>query len=162
MLAIDGVQGFRDRVGQELGVSDWYLVTQDEIDAFAAATDDFERIHVDPRRARETPFGRTIAHGLLTLSLGPKFSYEMLQVDGVPLHLNYGFDRVRFVTPLPVGSRVRMRARLTDVSDVELGVLTTIEQTFEREGQEEPVCVAQSRFMYFSTDPVDSNQSRAK
>lgn len=162
MIVFDGVEGFRDRVGAELGVSAWYLITQDEIDAFAAATGNCELFHVDPERAGETPSEMTIAHGLLTLSLGPKFSYEMVQLDGVPLHLNYGFDRVRFISPLPVGSRVRMRARLIDVRDVHQGVLTTIEQTFEREGQDGSVCVAQSRFLYFSTDPADRNDSRIK
>jgi acyl dehydratase len=162
MLAIDGVQGFRDRVGQELGVSEWYLITQEEIDAFASATGDPVSSQIDPEHGRGTHAGVVTAHPLLTLSLGPKFSYEMVSVDGVPLHLNYGFDRVRFVAPLPVGSRVRMRARLTAVADVESGVLTTIEQTFEREGDQRPVCVAQSRFMYFSPDSSPAERSRLK
>src|ERR687889_2683031 len=112
MLTITGVEGLRARAGKELGVSEWHEVTQDRINAFAAATDDYERIHVDPERAAETPFGVTIAHGLYTLSLGPKFLYEIFTMTGHSLGLNYGFDRVRFLTPVRVGSRIRMSARL--------------------------------------------------
>jgi acyl dehydratase len=153
VLAITGADGLRAPAGQELGVSAWHAVLQAAIDAFAAATDDFERIHVDPARGRETPFGTTIAHGLYTLSLGPKFLYELIAVEDAPLALNYGFDRVRFVAPLPVGSRVRMRATLTSVDEVEGGVLARILQTFEREGQEKPVCVADALCLYYDAAP---------
>jgi acyl dehydratase len=146
MLTISGVEGLRSRVGEELGVSDWHEVTQRHIDAFASATDDYERIHVDPERAKETPWGVTIAHGLYTLSLGPKFLYTIFAMEDVPLALNYGFDKVRFITPVPVGSRVRMRATLAAVED---SGRTRIIQTFEREGQDKPVCVAESLVMYF-------------
>jgi acyl dehydratase len=146
MLTISGVEGLRSRVGEELGVSDWHEVTQRHIDAFASATDDYERIHVDPERAKETPWGVTIAHGLYTLSLGPKFLYEMFSTEDIPLALNYGFDKVRFISPVPVGSRVRMRATLAAVED---SGRTRIVQTFEREGQDKPVCVAESLVMYF-------------
>jgi len=149
MLTISGIEDLRSRAGEELGVSAWHEVTQARIDAFAAATDDYERIHVDPERAKETPWGVTIAHGLYTLSLGPKFLYEMFEMAGVPLALNYGFDRVRFISPVPVGSRVRMRAVLKAVEDTPGGVRARVEQTFEREGQEKPVCVAESLVMYF-------------
>jgi acyl dehydratase len=148
MLTISGVEGLRSRVGEQLGISDWHEVTQDAIDAFAAATDDYERIHVDPERARETPWGVTIAHGLYTLSLGPKFLYEMFAMEDVPLALNYGFNKVRFISPLPVGSRVRMRAVLKAVDDVPGGARATVGQTFEREGQEKPICVAESVVIY--------------
>jgi acyl dehydratase len=151
MLTISGIDGLRSRVGEELGVSDWHEVTQGHIDAFAAATDDYERIHVDPERAKETPWGVTIAHGLYTLSLGPKFLYEMFEMTDVPLALNYGFDKVRFITPVPVGSRVRMRAALTAVEDTGNGVRARVLETFEREGQEKPVCVAESVVMYFES-----------
>jgi acyl dehydratase len=153
MLTISGIEGLRSRAGEELGVSAWHEVTQAHIDAFAAATDDYERIHVDPERAKETPWGVTIAHGLYTLSLGPKFLYEMFAMADVPLALNYGFDRVRFISPLPVGSRVRMRAVLKAVEDTAGGVRARVEQTFEREGQEKPVCVAESLVMYFGETP---------
>ena len=153
MLTITGVAGLRARAGQELGVSAWHEVTQDRINAFAEATDDYERIHIDPERAKETPFGVTIAHGLYTLSLGPKFLYEIFAMEDVPLALNYGFDRVRFIAPVPVGSRVRMRAVLKAVEETAGGVRARVEQTFEREGQDKPVCVAESLVLYFGDAP---------
>jgi acyl dehydratase len=149
MESIDGTIGLRARVGEELGVSDWFQITQDGINAFAAATDDYERLHVDPEWAAETPFGVTIAHGLFTLSLGPKFLYEIVSVDQVSLGLNYGFDRVRFVSPVRVGSRVRMRARLTGVDEVRGGVRAYVEQTFEIDGHERPACVADWVLLYY-------------
>ena len=154
MLTISGVEGLRSRAGEELGVSDWHEVTQAAIDAFAAATDDYERIHIDPERAKETPWGVTIAHGLYTLSLGPKFLYEIFSMEDVPLALNYGFNKVRFISPLPVNSRVRMRALLKSVEDKDGGVVVTIGETFEREGQDKPICVAESVVLYFNEDPA--------
>jgi acyl dehydratase len=157
MLKISGTEELRQRVGAQLGVSEWHEVTQELIDRFAAATDDYERIHVDPERAKETPFGVTIAHGLYTLSLGPKFLYEIYEMADVKLGLNYGFNRVRFIAPVRVGSRVRMRARLLSLTEVPApaadglggGVRATVEQTFEIEGEEKPACVAESVVMYF-------------
>jgi acyl dehydratase len=154
MLTISGVEGLRSRAGEELGVSDWHEVTQDAINAFAAATDDYERIHVDPERALQTPWGVTIAHGLYTLSLGPKFLYTIFAMEDVPLALNYGFNKVRFVSPLPVNSRVRMRASLKSVEDKDGGVVVTIGQTFEREGQDKPICVAESVVLYYDSEPA--------
>jgi len=144
MLTITGIDELKSRVGQELGVSDWHEVTQAEIDAFAEATDDHQWIHVDPERAAQTPFGGTIAHGLYTLSLGPKFSYAMFSLEGVAFGLNYGYEKVRFPAPVPVGSKVRMRATLAAVDDVPGGVQFRVTQTFEREGGDKPVCVAES------------------
>jgi len=144
MLTINGIDGLRDHVGEELGISAWHEVTQEEIDAFAAATGDYQWIHVDPERAKQTPFGGTIAHGLYTLSLGPRFTYAMFTIAGIAFAVNYGYDRVRFPAPLPVGSRVRMRATLSSVEDVPGGVQFKITQTFETEGGEKPVCVAES------------------
>jgi acyl dehydratase len=157
MLTITGIEGLRQRVGEELGVSEWHEVTQEAINAFAAATDDYEQIHVNPERAKQTPFGVTIAHGLYTLSLGPKFLYELYEMDDVSLGLNYGFNRVRFVSPVPVGSRVRMRARLLSVDDAngrsldqpKGSVLVTIEETFEINGQANPACVAEALVVYY-------------
>ena len=143
-LALHGVEELRSRLGQELGVSAWHQVTQEEIDAFAQVTGDNYWIHVDPDRARSTPFGSTIAHGLLTLSLGPRFSYEIYEVTGIAFGVNYGYGRVRFPAPLPVGSRVRMRATLTAVDEVPGGVQVTVTQTFERDGSDKPVCVAEA------------------
>jgi acyl dehydratase len=141
---ITGIDELNAHVGQELGVSDWYEVTQDVIDRFAEVTQDFQWIHVDVEKAKETPFGGTIAHGLFTLSLGPKFSYEILDIQGFAFGVNYGYDKVRFPAPLPVGSKVRMRATLTKVDEVPGGVQFTVTQTFEREGADKPVCVAES------------------
>jgi acyl dehydratase len=144
MLTISGIDELRAKVGEELGVSEWHEVTQDEIDAFADATGDHQWIHVEPERAAQTPFGSTIAHGLYTLSLGPRFTFSMFTIEGFAFGLNYGYNKVRFPAPLPVDSRVRMRATLAAVDDVPGGVQLTITQTFERDGSEKPVCVAES------------------
>jgi acyl dehydratase len=144
MLTISGIDELRAKVGEELGVSEWHEVTQDEIDAFADATGDHQWIHVEPERAAQTPFGSTIAHGLYTLSLGPRFTFAMFTIEGFAFGLNYGYNKVRFPAPLPVDSRVRMRATLAAVDDVAGGVQLTITQTFERDGSEKPVCVAES------------------
>jgi acyl dehydratase len=143
MLTINGPEELKEKVGQELGVSDFYEVTQERIDAFADATGDFQWIHVDPERAKETPFGGTIAHGLLTLSLGPQFSYAMYTLEGFTFALNYGYNKVRFPAPVPVGSRLRMRATLSQVDEVPGGLQFTVTQTFEVEGGAKPVCVAE-------------------
>jgi acyl dehydratase len=143
MLTISGIDELRAKVGEELGASEWHEVTQDEINAFADATGDHQWIHVDPERAAETPFGSTIAHGLLTLSLGPRFTYEAYAIEGFAFGLNYGYDRVRFPAPLHVGSRVRMRATLTSIDEVSGGIQIKVTQTFEREGTDKPVCVAE-------------------
>jgi len=141
MLTISGIDELRAKVGEELGVSEWHEVTQDEIDAFADATGDHQWIHVEPERAAQTPFGSTIAHGLYTLSLGPRFTFALFTIEGFAFGLNYGYDKVRFPAPLPVDSRVRMRATLANVEDVPGGVQLTVRQTFEREGEEKLVCV---------------------
>lgn len=132
-------------VGQELGPTDWHTLVQGEIDAFADVTGDHQWIHVDPERAKVGPFGRTIAHGLLTLSLGPAFMEELMAFDGFAHSLNYGYNRVRFPHPLPLDSRVRMRATITEVSPTGDGsAQITTAQKFEAEGIEKPVCVAES------------------
>ena len=144
MLTISGIDELRAKVGEELGVSDWHEVTQDAINAFADATGDHQWIHVDPERAAQTPWGSTIAHGLYTLSLGPQFTFAMFTIEGFAFGLNYGYNKVRFPAPLPVNSRIRMRATLSSVDDVPGGVQLTVTQAFEREGEEKPVCVAES------------------
>jgi acyl dehydratase len=144
MLTISGIDELRAKVGEELGVSEWHEVTQEAIDAFADATGDHQWIHVDPERAAQTPWGSTIAHGLYTLSIGPKFTFDMFTIEGFAFGLNYGYNKVRFPAPLPVNSRVRMRATLSSVDDVPGGVQLTITQTFEREGEQKPVCVAEA------------------
>src|SRR3954471_20250311 len=125
MLTTNGIDELRGKIGEELGVSSWHEVTQDQVDAFAEVTGDAQWIPVDRERAAQTPFGGTIAHGLLTLSLGPRFTYELFSVEGFAFALNYGFSKVRFPSPLPVGSKVRMRATLAAVDDVSGGVQVT-------------------------------------
>jgi len=144
VLTIDGIDELKAKVGEEIGVSEWLTVTQEMVDRFAEATEDFQWIHVDPERARDTPFGGTIAHGLFTLSLGPRFSYSLFEVSGFAFGLNYGYGKVRFPAPVPVGSNLRMRATLQSVEDVPGGVQFTVLQTFEVEGSEKPVCVAEA------------------
>ncbi|MGH2833148.1 MAG: MaoC family dehydratase [Solirubrobacteraceae bacterium] len=144
MLTLNGLDEVKAYVGKELGVSDWLLVTQAKIDAFAEVTGDDQWIHIDPERAAQSPFGGTIAHGYFTLSLAPRFSYDMFKFEGFAFGINYGLNRVRFPSPLPVGQKVRMRAVLKTVEDIAGGAQITTELTFEREGGEKPVCVAES------------------
>jgi acyl dehydratase len=150
MLTLTGLDQVKEYVGKELGVSDWHVVTQEQIDAFAEVTGDDQWIHVDVERARESPFGGTIAHGYYTLSLAPRFSYAMFKIDGFAFGVNYGLNRVRFPAPMPVGDRVRMRATLRSVEEIPGGAQITTELTFEREGGEKPVCVAESLARVYS------------
>ena len=138
------------RPGLELGPSEWREVTQERIDAFAAATDDPQWIHVDPERAAAGPFGTTIAHGYLTLALLVPFAYELLPVDDAVLTVNYGLNRVRFPSPVPSGSRVRARFRVDGVEQVTGGTQVTLAATVEREGSEKPACVAQLVFRFLT------------
>jgi acyl dehydratase len=143
MIKVNGLDELKAAVGQE-ATSDWQEVTQDDINRFADVTGDDQWIHVDPERAKQTPFGGTIAHGHYTLSLAPKFSYDLFEATGFAFGMNYGFNKVRFPAPLPVGTRVRMRLKLANVDDVAGGAQITTELTFEREGGDKPVCVAES------------------
>jgi acyl dehydratase len=144
MRTISGLDELKAAEGDELGISDWHEVTQQAIDAFADVTGDHQWIHVDVERAKETPFGGTIAHGYYTLSLAPMFSEQIFALEGFAFAVNYGLDKVRFPAPLPVGSRVRMHAKLKALEDVPGGAQMTVEVTFEREGGDKPVCVAET------------------
>jgi acyl dehydratase len=144
MRTINGLDELRAAQGETLGTSDWHLVDQQAIDAFADVTGDHQWIHVDPERARETPFGGTIAHGYYTLALAPRFTEQVMRLEGFAFAINYGVNRVRFPAPLPVDSRVRMTARLAGLEDVQGGAQMTLELTFEREGSDKPVCVAET------------------
>ena len=144
MTTITGIDQLKETEGQELGTSDWHEVTQKDIDTFADVTGDHQWIHVDPERAKETPFGGTIAHGYYTLSLAPRFSEQILKLEGFAFAVNYGLNKVRFPAPLPVGTRVRVRARLKALDEVPGGAQMTTELTFEREGGDKPVCVAET------------------
>lgn len=130
-------------VGQPLGHSDWVLVDQARIDAFAQATDDRQWIHTDPARAAQGPFGETIAHGFLTLSLLPALLATTYAVDNLRMSVNYGLNRVRFPAPLPAGSRLRARIELLAFEPLAQGAQLTLEATIEREGHDKPVCVAE-------------------
>jgi acyl dehydratase len=143
MLTVNGIDELKSRVGDELGVSDYIEVTQEDVNTFADVTGDHQWIHVDPERAAQTPFGGTIAHGFFTLSLVPRFQYELFSLEGVAFGLNYGLNKVRFPSPAPVGSRIRMRMTLQNVEDIPGGAQITMLCTFEREGGEKPVCVAE-------------------
>ncbi len=144
MRTITGLDELKRAEGEELGVSGWHEVTQKDIDAFANATGDHQWIHVDPERAKETPFGGTIAHGYYTLSLAPMLTDEVLKFEGFAFAINYGLNKVRFPAPVPVDSKVRMRAKLADLEAIPGGAQMVMELTFEREGGEKPVCVAQT------------------
>jgi acyl dehydratase len=144
MLTLTGIDQVKGHVGQEVGVSDWHLVTQEAIDAFADVTGDHQFIHVDPERAKETPFGGTIAHGYYTLSLAPMLSDQIMAFEGFAFGVNYGLNRVRFPAPLPIGQKVRMRATLASVDEIPGGVQAALSLTFEVQGGEKPVCVAES------------------
>lgn len=146
---IDGIEGAKALVGEELGVSSWFEVTQETINQFADVTGDHNFIHVDVEAAKQTPFGNTIAHGLLTLSLGPMFTYEIMTATNIAFAVNYGYDKVRFPAPVIVGSKVRMRAVLSTVDEVPGGIQAMITQTFEVEGGEKPVCVAEQLVRFF-------------
>jgi acyl dehydratase len=150
MLTLTGLEQVKDYVGKELGVSDWLLVTQEKIDEFAVVTGDDQWIHVDIERAKQSPFGGTIAHGYFTLSLAPRFSYDMFSFEGFAFGINYGLNRLRFPAPMPVGGRVRMRAKLLSVEEIPGGAQLATELTFEREGGEKPVCVAESLSRVYS------------
>ncbi|MFE0190377.1 MaoC family dehydratase [Streptomyces sp. NPDC059008] len=134
----------RAAVGEELGTSDWLEIDQKRIDLFADATGDHQWIHVDQERAATGPFGATIAHGYLTLSLLPAFVPQLMRVDNVKMGINYGTNKVRFPATVPVGSRLRATARIADVAEVKGGVQLTTVVTIEREGGDKPVCVAES------------------
>ncbi|HEY8136099.1 MAG TPA: MaoC family dehydratase [Candidatus Limnocylindrales bacterium] len=137
-------------VGQEVATSDWLAITQDRIDAFADATSDHQWIHVDAERARtETPFGATIAHGFLTLSLLSALVRDAVTVNGPRMTLNYGLNRVRFVSPVPSGSRIRARLALATIADMEDSIQATWSVTVEREGGDKPAIVAEWIVRYY-------------
>ena len=143
MLTLNGIDELKARVGDELGVSDYVEITQEDVNAFAEVTGDDQWIHLDQERAKDTPFGGTIAHGFFTLALAPRFQYGLLSLEGIAFAVNYGLNKVRFPAPMPVGAKVRMRMQLQSVDDIPGGAQITMLMTFEREGGEKPVCVAE-------------------
>ena len=148
---IEGIDGLKEKLGQHLGYSDWHEVTQDQVNLFADATGDHQWIHVDPERAaKESPFGGPIAHGYLTISLAPKLLPEVVQVRGISMGVNYGINKLRFPSPLPVGGKVRCGATLTGVDDIAGGAQVTMDLSFEVEGKDKPSCVAQVLYRYYA------------
>ncbi|HEV7886090.1 MAG TPA: MaoC family dehydratase [Acidimicrobiales bacterium] len=147
---IEGIEGLKKKVGDHLGYSDWHEVTQDQVNLFADATGDHQWIHVDPERAaKESPFGGPIAHGYLTISLAPKLLPEVVQVTGISMGVNYGINKLRFPTPVPVGAKLRAGATLSGVEDIPGGAQVTMDIVFEVEGKDKPSCVAQVVYRYY-------------
>ncbi|MGY1858318.1 MaoC family dehydratase [Modestobacter sp. SYSU DS0290] len=142
-ITVDGIEGVKSLAGKDLGVSDWVEITQEMVNTFADATGDHQWIHVDPERAKkESPFGGPIAHGYLTLSLTPQFLPQLMNITGFSMGVNYGTEKVRFPSPVPVGSKLRARAVVDQVTDVPGGVQMQTTLTFEVEGGTKPACVA--------------------
>jgi len=145
MREIASVQELKGLVGQEVAVSDWVAISQERVNMFAEATGDRQWIHLDVERSkRESPYGGTVAHGFLTLSLLPMLVESAISMKNAKMGVNYGLNKVRFPAPVPVGSRVRARMHLLEVEDIERGAQVTWRVTIEREGGDKPVCVAES------------------
>ena len=136
--------------GTDLGYTEWLEITQKQVNTFADATGDHQWIHVDPKRAADGPFGGPIAHGFLTLSLAVTFWTELLEVEGVATKVNYGLDKVRFVSPVAVGSRVRMNAVVAEVTEVGGGYQLAVDQTIEIEGGSKPAVVARGLYRFYA------------
>jgi acyl dehydratase len=147
---VNGIDELKALVGTHLGYSDYVEITQEQVNLFADATGDHQWIHVDPERAKAGPFGGPIAHGYLTLSLAPALLPQILVVGGVSMGVNYGCGKVRFPSPVPVGSKVRAGAELVSVDDVAGGAQVTMQVTFEVEGAPKPSCVAEVIYRYYS------------
>lgn len=145
MREFNSLAELKDLIGQEVAQSEWVEISQERVNTFADATGDHQWIHIDVERAeRESPFGGPIAHGFLTLSLLPMLVANAIKLTYVKMGVNYGLNKVRFPSPVPVGSRVRARLKLLEIEDIKDGAQFTWEVTIEREGQDKPVCVAES------------------
>jgi acyl dehydratase len=148
MKVFNGVDELVAAAGSQLGPTDWLSVEQDRVNQFADATGDHQWIHVDPERAADGPFGGTIAHGLLTLSLLPHFMHDLYRVDNAAMAINYGFNKVRFITPVPVGAKLRARSEITEVQTLDSAVQATLVTTIEVEGAQKPAAVIESIVRY--------------
>jgi acyl dehydratase len=149
-ITVNGLDELKKLAGSDLGTSEWIEVTQERIDTFADATGDHQWIHVDPERAKDGPFGAPIAHGYLTLSLFIPLFTELLDVQGVTTKVNYGLNKVRFPSPVKVGSRIRLTAKLAEVEEVPGGVQITVEGAIEIEGAAKPAAVLQSLSRFYA------------
>jgi acyl dehydratase len=144
MRVFNGIDELKAAVGEHLGHSDWFEVTQEKVDMFADATGDHQWIHVDPERAKDGPFGGTIAHGYMTLALIPMLNSQIYRLDGLKMGINYGTNKVRFPAPVLVGSRVRAGAEVLEVNPTPQGAQAVVRTTVEVEGGDKPACVAES------------------
>ena len=151
MRTFESVADLAAAAGETIGESEWVTITQEDVNLFADATGDHQWIHVDPERAAAGPFGKTIAHGFMTLSLLPRLHHSTYAVNGIKLAINYGLNKVRFPAPVPVGSRVRALTTLVGVEDLGNGAAqSTVSTTVEIEGSGKPACVAESVVRYIS------------
>ncbi|MFI6324611.1 MaoC family dehydratase [Nonomuraea sp. NPDC050556] len=148
MRTFANVQELKEAVGETLGPTEWRTVTQEQVNTFADATDDHQWIHVDPERAKESPFGGTIAHGFLTLSLLPSFMTQLMSVGEIEMAVNFGLNKVRFAKPVPVGSRVRATGQIVSVKNSPAGQLAELKVSVELEGERRAVCVAEALLLY--------------
>lgn len=148
MRIINGLEEIKTALGEHLGYSEYQIVTQADIDTFAALTGDDQWIHTDPERAATGPFGGTIAHGLLTLSLGPHHAKTIYRIDGMAMGINYGYDKIRFPAPVTVDSKVRLGATLSSVTEVPGGVQVGVTFVWEVAGRAKPACVAEMLIRY--------------
>lgn len=144
MKVFDGLDELVAAQGTDLGPTEWLEISQDRVNLFAEATDDHQWIHVDPARAADGPFGGTIAHGLLTLSLLPHFTHQLYSVQNIAMAINYGYNKVRFITPVRVGAKLRARASISEVKQLDGAVQATMTVTVEVEGSDKPAAVAES------------------
>jgi acyl dehydratase len=147
-----GLAGIRAQAGADLGRTDWLEITQQRVDTFADATGDHQWIHVDTERAKQGPFGGTIAHGYLTLSLLIPLWSSLLQVEGVDMAVNYGLNKVRFPSPVRVGGKIRAHGAVVSVTDVKGGVEVTVDLTVEIDGVDKPGCVAQAVYRFYGSE----------
>lgn len=148
MKVFEDLDQFAATEGSQLGPTDWIQVQQDRVNMFADATDDHQWIHVDPEKAANGPFGGTIAHGLLTLSLLPRFMHQLYRVDNAAMAINYGFNKVRFITPVRVGAKLRARSEITAVTKLDGAVQATLITTIEVEDAHKPAAVVESIVRY--------------
>jgi acyl dehydratase len=148
---VNGLDGLKNLPGTDLGSSDWLEVTQERVDTFAAATGDHQWIHVDEQRAKSGPFGGTIAHGYLTLSLVIPLFNDLLEITGISMSVNYGLEKVRFPSPVPVGSKIRLTAEVLSVEDIKgEGVQMALTFTVQIDGSTKPACVAQALYRHYA------------
>ena len=149
MITVNGIDELKGLAGQDLGHSEWLEITQERVNTFADATGDHQWIHVNEEMAKQGPFGTTIAHGFLTLSLIPALTSGLLKIDGVKMGVNYGLEKVRFPHPVPVGSKIRLNAKVVSVEDVPGGTQSTFDFTVEIDGVAKPACVARTVYRQY-------------